>query len=630
MKLASLVALALTVVAAGTCADAAAVQLRDGLVVKERVHAPRDWVRRSAVADATPATFRIGLKRRGIAELEAKLQHLSDPDSPQYAKWYSKDQLHALVSPSPESRAAVADWLESNGVAEDVSRRSDMGDYLTVRTTYGQARDVLLGSQFHTYQHRTTGEVVVRTEELTLPRAVAEHIDVVYPSTNFGSPRRAAATHHVIEFHDDETDGSRLLTSKLTDAAGSSSSQHNGTGSDDGQAPASCQVKSTTLPCIQDLYQTPNATLHTRVGESRLAIAGFLEEYANYQDFSQYKDRLAPYAKNYAYKTTTVHGGGNNQTLSAAGVEANLDVQAAVLAYPIPVTYYSVGGRGSWIKQPDTQSNTNEPYATLLEYVNGLSDAELPQVLSHSYDDDEFSVAPSYAQRVCQDILLLTVRGTTAVFASGDYGVGNDGTCEIDGKKQFIPQFPSTCPWALSVGATERYAPEVAVSSDVAGFYSGGGFSHAFPRPWYQSDLVDPYVAHLDSALKPYYNHTGRGVPDVAAQGSKYLIRVGGRWGLVGGTSAATPTFASVLALLNDARAAKGIPSLGFVNPLLYKRASHGKGLKDIVQGASVGCGELPAPANQGFPAKKGWDAVTGLGTPVYPELEKIVTFSHK
>lgn len=133
---------------------------------------------------------------------------------------------------------------------------------------------------------------------------------------------------------------------------------------------------------------------------------------------------------------------------------------------------------------------------------------------------------------------------------------------------------------------------------------------------------MDPYVNSLDSELKPYYNASGRGVPDIAAQGSQYAVRVSGQWGRVGGTSAATPTVASILALLNDARAAKGIPSLGFVNPLLYKRG----GLNDITKGASKGCAELPSPANGGFPAKNGWDAVTGLGTPDYNQLEKIVT----
>ena len=40
----------------------------------------------------------------------------------------------------------------------------------------------------------------------------------------------------------------------------------------------------------------------------------------------------------------------------------------------------------------------------------------------------------------------------------------------------------------------------------------------------------------------------------------------------VGGTSASSPTFASVISLVNDARLAKGMSSLGFLNPWLYKK----------------------------------------------------------
>jgi tripeptidyl-peptidase-1 len=35
----------------------------------------------------------------------------------------------------------------------------------------------------------------------------------------------------------------------------------------------------------------------------------------------------------------------------------------------------------------------------------------------------------------------------------------------------------------------------------------------------------------------------------------------------------------------------------------------------DITQGSNPGCG------TQGFSAAKGWDPVTGLGTPNYPEM---------
>lgn len=57
----------------------------------------------------------------------------------------------------------------------------------------------------------------------------------------------------------------------------------------------------------------------------------------------------------------------------------------------------------------------------------------------------------------------------------------------------------------------------------------------------------------------------------------------------IGGTSAAAPAFAGLIALLNDARLAARKCSLGFLNPLIY--ALKGDGFHDIVVGNAPGCG---------------------------------------
>lgn len=77
----------------------------------------------------------------------------------------------------------------------------------------------------------------------------------------------------------------------------------------------------------------------------------------------------------------------------------------------------------------------------------------------------------------------------------------------------------------------------------------------------------------------------------------------------VGGTSASSPTFAAVIALVNDALLAEGKKPLGFLNPWIYGKAY--KTFTDVTIGSSYGCNTT------GFPAQKGWDAVTGWGTPV-------------
>jgi tripeptidyl-peptidase I len=108
------------------------------------------------------------------------------------------------------------------------------------------------------------------------------------------------------------------------------------------------------------------------------------------------------------------------------------------------------------------------------------------------------------------------------------------------------------------------------------------------------------------------YNRNGRGYPDVSANGDNIAVYNGGRAGLSGGTSAATPIFASIVNRINEERLAAGKKSVGFVNPVLY---ANPWALNDITNGSNPNCG------TQGFSAVKGWDPVTGLGTPNYPKL---------
>jgi tripeptidyl-peptidase-1 len=51
---------------------------------------------------------------------------------------------------------------------------------------------------------------------------------------------------------------------------------------------------------------------------------------------------------------------------------------------------------------------------------------------------------------------------------------------------------------------------------------------------------------------------------------------------------------------------------VGFVNPTLY---AHPGVFHDITTGTNAGCG------TNGFSASKGWDPLTGLGTPNYKKM---------
>lgn len=148
-----------------------------------------------------------------------------------------------------------------------------------------------------------------------------------------------------------------------------------------------------------------------------------------------------------------------------------------------------------------------------------------------------------------------------------------------------------------SVGGTTSFSPEVAVS------FSSGGFSNIFPRPPYQADAVIGYLKGLGNTNAGLFNTSGRGFPDIAAQAQGFQVFVNGQVKPVAGTSAASPTVASVVALINDAIFKEGGRPVGFLNPFLYSTDAVGT-LNDITQGSNSGCG------TDGFPATDGWDPV--------------------
>ena len=114
--------------------------------------------------------------------------------------------------------------------------------------------------------------------------------------------------------------------------------------------------------------------------------------------------------------------------------------------------------------------------------------------------------------------------------------------------------------------------PQVAVlrsypNNERPPYTSGGGFSNYFKRPQYQDKAISKYLlTHVGDRYHGLYNPSGRGIPDVAAQGLNFGIIWNGKLVPVGGTSAATPAMASVIALVNDALVAAEKSPLGFLN----------------------------------------------------------------
>ncbi|KAF8264268.1 subtilisin-like protein [Lactarius quietus] len=299
---------------------------------------------------------------------------------------------------------------------------------------------------------------------------------------------------------------------------------------------------------------------------------------------------------------TLVQLNGGGYDLSNPGEEGDLGIEyASAIGYPTPNVYYSVGRL--W----------EDPYIAWLRDV--LSQVIVPQTMVTTYGDLESSAPIELTTRICNLLGALGARGVSVLFSSGNSGVGPDDCTVTDSSGnvhvQFTPVFPASCPYVTTVGGTKNKNYEVAAE------FSGGGFSNYFQRPPYQDNAVQKFLEKLGSLYNGFYNAEGRGYPDISAQAVDFMSIYRQQPLLRTGTSCATPAVGGIISLLNDYRISQGKPPLGFLNPWLYGGGL--AGLNDITFGTNPGC------KTNGFPAIIGWDPVTGLGTPDFEKLIRII-----
>lgn len=573
--------------------------------VKERHYVPKSWTSLGPADKSDIINLQIGLKQSNKGAIEQHLLEISDPDHARYGQHLSADEVADIVRPTDLTIDSVHRWLEGHDVG-DIAY-SPAQDWISIIVPISKAEE-LLQTTYSKYEH-DGGHTANRATEWSLPLHLHEHIDVVQPTTSFLTPK---PEHKPIRFdlseqeltwweHTGQFKYKQQPASLLASGAANIS--------------AVCNASFVTLNCLRTVYGTIDYVAQSADNNS-IAINNYLNETSRRDDAKTFLQQFRPDAVAAAdeFEFIIIDDGPNYQgpntsvfVDAGADVEGNLDAQLVLgVSSPTPLFAYNTGGSPPFIPSLSTPTDTNEPYLAFLNYI--LAQDDIPNVFSSSYGDDEQTVPQSYAERACSGFAQLGARGVTYLVSSGDAGVGPSGECySNDGSNtyKFTPDFPTSCPWVTSIGATANFTPETATTR----FASGAGFSNYFAQPEYQASTVDAYIASLNGTYDGLYNKSGRAYPDISAQGNLDVIVYAGELIRVGGTSASSPTVAGILALVNDALIAEGKPVLGFINPWLYKEAY--KTFTDITIGSSYGCNTT------GFPAQAGWDAVTGFGTPV-------------
>jgi tripeptidyl-peptidase-1 len=554
---------------------------------------PMPWQLGEKTLDSESVTFIIALKQTNLDVLESTYWSVVTPGSPQYRNFMSPKEILDIVKPTVETVYSVYSWLMRNGVSR--SQIEDNVDALIVRTSVGVA-SVLFNTSFYTFHHPHSGKQIIRQMgEFSVPEMVEDHIELVSGLSEFPVP------HYSVK---------KSPLSRVT------------------VAPQS----------LFTLYKIPDGTKIT--GNSS---AGVIEWDNQYYDPAQ----LQTFAKQFAVNVNTPsadHTVGFNLP-SSPQVEATLDIQYVLSTGINAESWFWIEQSGVWLYGWAVHffSVPVVPYVASISY--GWNEEDQCQVGIGSNECQQLGVdSKGYVSRVNIEFQKIGLRGVSILSASGDSGANGrtDPYCSED---HLNPPYPGASPFITAVGATQitdasgqsslpnpppgcagqncaSGGDETCVSFDQASFASGGGFSVVAAQPSYQTAAVTAYL-NSGVALPPasYFNAAGRGFPDVSALGSQILI-FDGQLETVGGTSASCPIWAGVIALVNDYVITKTGKPLGPLNPFLYKMAAdHPSAFTDITVGDNI-CTEGGCSANcKGYRATKGWDPVSGLGTPVFTEI---------
>ncbi|KAJ7628256.1 subtilisin-like protein [Mycena polygramma] len=514
---------------------------------ERRTDIPSGFLRQGAAPADAMLTLRVGLTANNVTGLEQKLTGIATPGSSDFRQWLSKDEVKAYTQPSPETLAAFSTFASANGLTP--SPISPNGDWYSITLPVSKA-NTLFAAEFVLFTHPTLKEPITRTLSVSLPSELIGHVDVLHPSTSF-------VAHDV------------RLGLSVPDLA-------------KGGVAASCNSSDpagvVTPSCLQHLYGIPTAPATQK--SSKLLVTGYIGQFAQEADLKkQFLTLTRPdIPPNTMFTLLTTDNGTNPQGATHAGIEANLDIQLAIgIATGVPTQFLSVGG-------PVTDFA-----GVLFDSITFLEGNDsLPTVMTTSYLDTESNFGASMATKICNGYMALGARGTSVIFASGDGGVHGVHDAPTACGDTFIPVFPASCPFVTTVGASQGFAPEKAAN------FTGGGFSNYFPTPTYQTDTIAGFVKTLQADFAGAFNETGRGYPDVSIQGWKIEIVNAGNVTLSGGTSSCAPSFAAIIALINDRLVAANKPVLGFLNPFLYSNAS--TAFTDITAGHNAGF-ECPASA---------------------------------
>ena len=373
-----------------------------------------DLVKRSDIHRDYPHELVFAVQQRNIDELERALHDVSDPTSPNYGQHWSGEEVGAMTS-NPLARDTTVSYLHANGVT--ITSETRYGEYITATAPISTWDKVLNTQFFKFHQRQINGEIKesIRAEAYSIPMELDGH--VAYVLNTIEMPVKLTRKAEVYEVPPEFTTSKRGSKNNMRSSGLS---------------------YGFLLPI--DLRRYYNfSTNHGSALSTQEAYASG-DDWLNPDDVALFQSIDRAVLSQPAIAGPFGHISADPAALAPNGYygEGNLDIEYLIGMSPgSPTTYgYYPGSIGSWMA---SMSDMLAP----------------PRVLSISYGLDEIYNTYGEFNLFDNEIIKLSIRGSTIVVAAGDDGaVSPDARGGQLSKCDYRPLFPATSPYVVAVGAT--------------------------------------------------------------------------------------------------------------------------------------------------------------------------------
>lgn len=535
----------------------------------------------SAVSGDQTISLAISLKLRNKEALQGLLQDAKDQNSANYGRHLSASQIQNSFSPTQESYDAIVSYLQSQGFKIDHTYNHRL--LISFSGTVSQVESAF-HVQINNYVDAKGRKFYANANNPTLPQDIAGVVQSIAGLDNY-----TKYTRPPVKTQNAKANSNAVLSHAVACPPNSSAGGN---------------------------YYTPSQ-FASAYNFNGLYSKGFKGEGQSIAliEFSTYS---ASDVQNYS---SCYH---NNTSTSIHNIQTTINPPTDEGALEVELDAELILGMAPNLNQLRIYDSENTFDGLLSQFSQIIAD-NVP-VVSTSWglcEADRIDPTTHTSPEMDAEnnlFMMAAAQGQTIVAASGDFGSSDCYDPRVSPPNTSLAvDDPASNPYVTGVGGTllsVNYSNNNSYSSETAwnDYYAGGGgISSYWAHPTWQS------ASGTNASVN-------RQVPDVSLAAEEYLVYCTvydqyqqcdpnvGPWLVVEGTSAATPMWATFIALTNEQSVKNGGYNLGFINSFLYQVArgsNYHNDFHDVTTGNNTFNNYQPGS----YPATSGYDMATGLGS---------------